>query len=808
MTNIYHSPRFAFSSIFFALLLCSSLAFAQNGGVRGRITTPDGEPAAYVSVVLKELEKTTITSEEGVFFFRNVPFGTYTLQATFMGFQVEEQQVQISSERTQIQDITLTRTNQRLGEVVVTGRQTLNEKPLSVGKVPIKPLDLPQSVTIIGGEVLERQQAQVLSEVLQNVNGVYLSGTTGGTQEEISGRGFSFSSSNTFKNGARYNNTIMPETSGLERVEVMKGSNAILFGNVAAGGVLNLVTKKPRFESGGEVSMRVGSYDYYKPSLDVYGAINNSDKVAYRLNTTYLNAGSFRDGVKAERFYINPSLLVKAGAKTDILLEGDYLKDTRTPDFGVGAINYAIAQVPRSRFLGVSFAENNVEQKSAMATITHRFNQNWEIRSTSSFQNYNAAQISTTRPTSFVPFKDPVTGVTSFNGDLARSLQQSATDEKYYLTQLDLTGKFKTGFIEHSLLVGADADKYDTESPAFITQAYDTINIYDLNKFEPEANIPALGRRTYDTKNLTSRVGVYVQDLLSLSEKWKVLAGLRYSAIDVEGEGNTVVNREDTRTTTSTYDYAFSPRAGVVFQPTSNMSIFASYANSFAPNTGTDIYNQPLDPSITDQYEIGIKNELFKGLLSANLTAYQIRNSASPQTALFTADGKPNSNNTIKELAGEITSKGVELDLMSKSINGWSFIGGYSYNDTRYTKSNIYAKNDRLRYNPAHTANASVYYSFQNASLSGLNLGLSSFYAGDRFAGRNTRLTIQNDAYRLIDLPDYFLFDAHVGYNLQRLSLRLKMTNLLNKLSYNAHDDNSINPIAPRQFMATISYKL
>ncbi|GGK70092.1 TonB-dependent siderophore receptor [Rufibacter glacialis] len=806
MTYLYHTSSFLQRLFFFmAFLLMTSSAFAQNSHLRGRITTPQGEPAAFVSVLLKELQKTTLTSEEGSFYFRNVPAGTYTLQATCVGFTPMEQQVTVSYDKTVTHDLLLEKSNQRLGEVTVTGRQTLNEKPLSIGKVPIKPLDLPQSVTIIGSEVLERQQTQVLSEVLQNVNGVYLMGTTGGTQEEIGGRGFAFGSNNTFKNGARFNNGVMPEMSSLERVEVMKGSNAILFGNVAAGGVLNLVTKKPRFESGGEVSMRVGSYDYYKPSLDVYGAINNSEKVAYRLNTTYLNAGSFRDGVTSERFYINPSLLVKAGAKTDVLLEGDYLKDTRTPDFGVGAINYTIANVPRSRYLGVSFGENNVEQKSATATITHRLHPNWEIRSTNSFQNYDARQITSTRPTGFIKSKKDGT----FNGDLARGLQQTASNEKYYLSQFDITGKFKTGSIEHTLLVGADADKYDTQSPSYITlAAFDTINIYQPEKYEPRRSIPSLGRRTYDTKNVTRRIGVYVQDFLSLSEKWKVLAGLRYSAIDIEGEGNTVVKGADTRTTTSSYDYAFSPRAGIVFQPTPNMSLFASYANSFTPNTGTDIYFRPLDPSIIDQYEVGMKNELFKGLLSANLTLYQIKNSASPQTALFDAEGKPNANTTIRELAGEITSKGVEVDLMSKSINGWSFLGGYSYNDTRYTKSNIFQKNDRLRYNPAHTANASVYYTFQNTHLRGLNLGVSSFYAGDRLAGRNTRLTVPNDAFRLIALPNYVLFDAHVGYSLQRLSLRLKMTNLLDKLTYNAHDDNSINPIAPRQFMATLSYKL
>ncbi|AMM53001.1 hypothetical protein TH61_16025 [Rufibacter sp. DG15C] len=797
------SPKAFFVTILF--FLCSLSLIAQNNALRGRVTSADGEPAAYVSVLLKEANKSAITNEEGAFTFKNIPAGTYTLIATCIGYEAQEKLVNVNAGQTTIQDFLVNKTSTQLQEVTVTGRQSINEKPVAIGKIAINPLDLPQSTTIIGAEVLEKQQVQTLGEVLQQVNGVYQMGNTGGTQEEIAGRGFAFGSSNTFKNGSRFNNGIMPEMSSLERVEVLKGSNAILFGNVAAGGVLNLVTKKPKFEHGGEISMRAGSYDYYKPTVDVYGSINNSDQFAYRLNTTYLNAGSFRDQVKAERFYINPSVLFKASAKTEILLEGDYMHDTRTPDYGVGAINYAITNLPRSTYLGVSFAKNEVEQRSAMATITHRLNDNFEIRSTNSFQNYNVALLTTSRPTNFV-----IDAEGRSNGDLKRGLQRSASDEKYYLTQLDFIGKLTTGSVKHTLLVGGDADKYDTEAPVFnAIAAYDVINIYNLNADNQRKDIPDFTTKPYNTKTVSNRFGLYAQDLISVSEKLKVLAGLRYSAIDTEGE-STVTDpstKKEVLGTSNSNDYAFSPRAGVVFQPTQNMSLFVSYANSFTPNTGTDVNLKPLDPSITDQYEVGLKNELLNGLLSANLTAYQIKNSNFAQRALFLADGvTANTNNNIKELAGEVTSQGIELDLMSKPIQGWSLIGGYSYNDTRYTKSNTYAKNERLRYNPSHTANASVFYAFQKAELSGLNLGATAFYVGDRLAGRNR--TDANPTYKLIALPNYMMFDAHVGYAYQRVSLRLKMTNLLNKLSYNAHDDNSINPIAPRQFVTTIAYKL
>ena len=121
-----------------------------------------------------------------------------------------------------------------------------------------------------------------MADVLRNFNGVYLMGTTGGVQQEIAARGFALNSSNTFKNGVRYNNGVSPEMSSLEKVEILKGSAAILYGNVAAGGIINLVTKKPNFQKGGEISMRFDSYKFYKPYLDLYGLLDQKGKIGFR----------------------------------------------------------------------------------------------------------------------------------------------------------------------------------------------------------------------------------------------------------------------------------------------------------------------------------------------------------------------------------------------------------------------------------------------------------------------------------------------------------------------------------------------
>jgi iron complex outermembrane receptor protein len=283
-----------------------------------------------------------------------------------------------------------------LQEFVFESQRSFNEKPLTIGKLPIRPMDLPQSVMTLDRTLLEAQQVRTMSDVLMNTNGVYIMGTTGGYQEEISARGFAMGSSNTFKNGLRYANGMMTELSGIERVEILKGSAAILYGNVAAGGVLNLVTKKPKFNFGGEVGLRLGSWSFLKPSIDLYGAL--SSKVAVRMNTTYEQGNSFREGVSSRRVYLNPSLLFKFNEKTEWLLEGDYLEDNRTPDFGAGIINYKIVEIPRERFLGVRWSYMNQNQASITSTFTHHFSEQWTLKVMAGLRNNGFDLFANTRP--------------------------------------------------------------------------------------------------------------------------------------------------------------------------------------------------------------------------------------------------------------------------------------------------------------------------------------------------------------------------------------------------------------------------
>ncbi len=773
---------------------------APKGAVKGTITTVDGKPASFVTVVLKEVNRGTTTGENGAFSIRNLKPGTYTLYISSVGLKPQRQTITLAADQGLELNISLEETASQLAEVIVTDRKSQNDKPVTISKLPVAVLDLPQAIATVGENVIRDQQAQRLSDVVKNINGVYLATTRAGTQESFSARGYGFSSNNMFKNGFRVNTGVMPEMSSLEKVEVLKGSAAILFGNVAPGGVLNMVTKKPKFNGGGEVSMRVGSYDLYKPSFDVYGPV--SSNIAYRLNGTYESANSFRDQVSSKRYYVNPSLLFKLGNRTELLVQGDYLKHDFTPDFGIGSVgNTKLSDLPRNTFLGAPWQYAKTQQGTANATIRREFSDSWSISGMAAYQKYNRDYYSLERIQALA------------NGDWGRPLGRLNNDENYYMAQVDLTGKFKTGSVQHTLLFGADADKY--KSTAFTYDVtgkiYDSINIFNPGKFVPRTDIPAAAK-TKRTITPTTRVGVYIQDLVSISEKLKLLAGIRWSYLESGKPEILDIKTNVTTYTTGKTDKVFSPRLGLVYKPIPTTAVFASYSNSFTQNSGLDIDSNAVKPSLIDQYEIGVKNDLFKGMLSFNVTGYLIKNNNLAQTAPFRKDGQPNNDTNIKALIGETTSKGVEIDIAGHPLPGLDIVAGYSFNEIYVSKSpgtkGSYYKGDRLVNNPNHTANASVFYTFVATKLKGLKLGATAFYTGDRGAGWNN--TVGQPAAvpnRTIPVKGYTQLDLSAGYAFKKLSLMAKVSNVTNEYNYYVHENYSVNPIPPTQFTATVAYR-
>jgi iron complex outermembrane receptor protein len=779
------------------------------GTIQGTLTTTDNQPAAFVTVQLKGTNISTITDENGAFILKNVKAGSYVLEVSMVGLQTQQKAITVSNDQVLTIALALVEDAKQLSRVVVSSAKSLNQRPVIIGKAPIDPMDLPQSIAVLGQTVIRDQQAQRLSDVIRNVNGVYLSTLRAGTQENFSARGYSLGSSNLFKNGSRTNTGSFPEMSSIERVEVLKGSAAILYGQVSPGGIVNMVTKQPKFNFGGEVSMRAGSYDLYKPSFDIYGPISSA--IAFRVNGTYESANSYRDVVSSERYYVNPSLLFKLGTKSELLVEGDYLKHDFTPDFGLGSLGGTkIPDVPRSSFFGATWQYAKTEQSSTSVTFRHHFNENWQVNSILSYQNYNRDYFSTERIQA------------AADGEWTRPLGRTNTDENFFAGQVNLTGKFKTKSLEHTLLAGIDADRAITTNYNYNIAGgtnYDKINILNLAKYKQRSDIPVT-TKIRKIENPVDRNGFYIQDLIKITSKLNVLAGIRWSSVYSDRADSTNLTNNAKSKGASKYDNAFTPRFGIVYKPTNTTSVFASYANSFSVNTGTDIYGKALDPSIIDQYEVGVKNDFFNGKLSANVTVYRIKNNNLAQTAQLDKDGNQNSNSALKALVGETTSNGIEIDLAGHPTPGLDIMAGYSYNDMRFSNvpkgPNNYVEGERLVNTPAHTANGSVFYTFQNTAIKGLKVGVTAVYIGERNGGWNTDFIIDPtdpekkriiQRSRLMQVEGFTTIDFTAGYTFKKISLLAKVSNVTNTYNYYLHENYSINPIPPTQVIGTVSYR-
>lgn len=682
-----------------------------------------------------------------------------------------------------------------LKEVIVT---TKTKNQPTVVRSGIKPMDLPQSVQIISGAIIEQQQSVRLSDVVKNANGVYVGSARGGAQESFWSRGYDMTANNMFKNGFRFNGGSIPEVASLDKVEILKGSSALLYGNVAPGGIINMVTKTPLFKKGGEIGMQAGSYNFYKPSLDTYGPLNQS--IAYRFVGTYENSESFRDVVKKERYYVNPSFLFKLSEKTEIILQGDYLNDDWIPDFGTGSIGREVVNIPRNTYLGAKWSNGTTKQATVSALVNHQLNSKWKFNFNSSYQNYNRTSEGTERilPTT--------------NGDWNRPLGKNKAVEEIFSQQISIQGNFNTGKIKHQLFTGIDVENSFADAYTFVFNpaTYDLINIYNLDLYPQRSDIPQ-ATNTKIVKTETNRYGIYAQDLISVTEKFKILAGVRYSLqetkpVTYDLVANTIVDE------TIRNDRAFSPKIGLIYQPTKNTTLFTSYSNSFTPNTGITIFNEALKPSLIDQFEIGVKNDFWKGILSTNVTVYQIVNSNLAQTAEFNANGTINTNTNVKALSGETTSKGIEFDITARPLPSLNIMAGYSYNNMEYSKTTgatgSFIEGDRLVRTPQNTANLSAFYTIPAGKLKGLSLGTIANYIGDRFGGYNN--TINQAASlgdRTIPLSGYTTIDFSMGYTWNKFSLLCKLSNITNVLNYTVHENYSVNPIAPRQVLTSLKYK-
>ncbi|UKO96866.1 TonB-dependent receptor [Nostoc sp. UHCC 0870] len=652
-------------------------------------------------------------------------------------------------------------------ELVVTGEQdgysVPNATTATRTDTPLR--DIPQSIQVVPRQVLEDRQVIRASEALRNVSGVQRGNTVGGISEVFNIRGFQQFGGN-LRDGFRDTFTPLVETANLERIEVLKGPASLLYGNLDPGGIINYVTKQPLSEPFYAVGLQAGSFGLVRPTLDLSGPLNPEGTLLYRLNTAYERGGNFRNfDTEVERFFISPVVTWKISDRTDVTFEFEYLNDQRPFDRGLIAIGTGVANIPFDRILGEP--DDSSERTNLLAgyRLEHSFNDNWTLRNRFrfSYEDFTLANADPSR-------------LNQETGELSRDFIISDSEARTFALQTELIGKFATGSVEHKLLFGVDLS-WDTREGAVLFAAAPSINIfnpvYGIAPLPPRDQFPF----NFPNRTETNSFGIFLQDQITLAENFKLLVGGRFDNIN------------QTTLTSERESQAFSPRAGIVYQPIEPISLYASFSRSFQPNIRTRVDGSLLEPVRGTQYEVGVRGEFLNSRLITNLAAYEITRS---NLAITDPD-----NPRFAIPSGEQRSRGIELDVTGQVLPGWNIIASYAYTDARVTRDNNLQPGNLLDGVPFNSASLWSTYEIQTGDFQGLGFGLGLFYVGER----------QGDLNNSFQVPSYVRTDASIFYRRNNWRAGININNLFNVdyIEATGQRRDRIHPGAPFTVRGTLS---
>lgn len=635
--------------------------------------------------------------------------------------------------------------------------------------------DIPQSIQVVPEQLLEDRQVQRVEEALENVSGVQQTVSSLNIASGFLIRGFD--TTNIYRDGLRdpTNSISGAELANVDRVEVLKGPAAVLYGQGELGGLVNLVTKQPLAEPFYSVEGTVGNFNLYGGAIDLTGPLNDSKTLLYRLNVSGQRSDTFIDFSEIERYQIAPVLTWRIGEKTTLTFEGDY-QDRRYPEVpGLPAIGTVLSnplgELPRDRFLGEpDFNFRDIESLRVGYNFEHRFSENWAVRNSfkAAFQSLESE------------FAFPI-GLKDDNRtfDQLYAATNEPDDRDVYAVDTNVVGKFQTGGIQHQLVFGVNFDSFNVSRNIFLARLA-PIDIFN----------PVYGRSPGDivrriiTKDRSESLGFYVQDQISLLENLKLVLGGRFDRVNQEQE-NLVSS-----TTNEQQNEAFSPRVGIVYQPIQPVSLYASFSRSFNPATpGTILASgAAAEPERGTQYEVGIKTEFLQGRLSSTLAFYELTRS----NVLTPSPTDP----FASVQTGEQRSRGVELDVAGEILPGWRVIASYAYTDAQITQDNEYDIGNRLVNVPKNSASLWTTYEVQNGGLKGLGFGVGLRYVGER----------EGDLENSFELPSYFRTDAAIFYKRNNFRAALNVNNLFNTEYFEAaqYGRAGIFPGAPLTVIGTI----
>ncbi|AXF20264.1 TonB-dependent siderophore receptor [Burkholderia pyrrocinia] len=640
-------------------------------------------------------------------------------------------------------------------------------------------MEIPFAVSSVDAKLAQTVAATRGEDLYDWIAGVARQNNFGGLWDNYAVRGFAgdgnTSGTDYLVNGFSWNRgiSVPRDTANLERMEVLKGPASALYGRGDPGGLISYTTKQPQFARSNTVDVSAGSYGALRETLDSTGPVTKS--LAYRFVAMNENNGSFRDTVSSKRYLFAPSFTWDIGADTTLHYEFESARQRAPLDRGVVAVNGQLGAIPASRFLGEPRdGDFDVRNTGHQFTLEHRIDGNWSI-------NAGFAQ----RDTDLSGRSSEAFALQPDGRTLWRRYRQVAFHSNDLQGRIETTGKFRTGAIGHTLVMGVDAYRFNYDQ--FVARSTPSAAApYSIDIFDPVYGQPTPTLRT--ATNLLERddgQGAYAQDTLAFGSHWKILAGLRWDRFH-----QSVENRLK-GVTSSQLQTALSPRIGVVYEMSPALSLYANTAYSFRPNNGADADGRAFDPEKGHGYEAGAKWAGARWL--ATVAAFYVN-----KRNVLTADP---ANAGFSRAAGEVRSRGVEFEWNGDLGHGLRGIVNFAYVDAEVTRDAVLTPGARLVDIPRLSGSALLMYETALPFADKAGVGTGVIYVGRRAGNTaNTQDGFELPAYATVQINSYVQVNKH-------LRASVVLNNLFNRTTYvSSYNSQWVTPGAPRSLFASLAY--
>ncbi|WP_085068802.1 TonB-dependent siderophore receptor [Pantoea alhagi] len=608
---------------------------------------------------------------------------------------------------------------------------------------PMKIIDTPQNVTVVPQQFLDDRDAQDVDEALSYVSGITQSNTLGGTQDAIIKRGFGDNRDGSILRDGVRSVQARNFTPTSERVEVLKGPSSMLYGMNEPGGLINVISKKPQLTPQVHLEGRSSSFGGGGGQLDVTGPLGTTG-FAGRMIIDHSETDYWRNFGRNRQTVIAPSLMWY-GENTTVRLSWEHMEYLTPFDRGtvIDSRTGKPVDTPRERRFDEGYNATRGDQDTLSFQLDQTLNDRWRSQLTYTFSR-NRYSDNQARATAF----DAETGILTRQADAT-----AAAESRSQMVQLTFNGDVDWGQVNHQLMFGFDYEADRTFRGDMIRGTKDSsFNVYDPVYGVLPASTTVSAKDSDQRENVDSR-GWFMQDAMRLNEHWLLLGGLRYDSFDVmSGKGRPFV------TNTDASDSRLVPRAGVVYNINSWSSLYASYTESFKPNTSISTQIGALPPELGKAYEVGAKIDL-AGRVTGTLALFDIHKRNVMVSELV--DGE-----TVTRTAGKVRSQGVELDVAGRLTNSLSLVGSYAWTDARVT-SDPDNNGNELANVARNTAALFLTNDFGSTGLlpaDDLRAGIGARYVGRR-AG---------DAANSFYLNDYTVADAFVAWSTPVDSYKVK----------------------------------